>query len=578
MIFQAAATIALLMTCSLGPGLLFIRYLRWRPLETLCGSVALSFLLLYLTTFAIYIFALPAGWAYVPSVLAAIATLVCWRDLRRLWRNRETRATMLAFLALVGWLFVLLLPTRNYAGGRWFGDWYEHFHRARFFAAHLPLDTKFLDIYLLPARPPMMNLLAAAFFWQVGPSFEVFQVVFSYLNALALLPCALVAPSLIARTRNRAWLIAGFLALNPMFVQNATYTWTKLFAGFYELTALGLYLSAWRRGSSSRMVAACACFAIGMLVHYSVAPMILFVAGHYLFFLFRGRKQRWLELFASAAAGCAIFATWLAWSLAAYGWHDTFASNTTVASSQELSWSQNVAKVGQNIYCTLVPAILRGGIEKDFAFAPEMPPQGMAYLRDECFAIYQPSFPAALGLGGLLVVSWVLTRLCIRRSDDRRQHRRLFWVSLILFVSVVGIAVHGDFDYLGVAHICLQPILLLGITLAAVGLPHVPRWFREIALVGLLVDAGLGIFLHFFILQTHHDIARVAGEVTVSHTELGISSVNNGVLKFASHVDFLGDHTMDYATLLTAVLIIGILLIWQGLSLVAKRNASTLGV
>src|SRR3954467_4880706 len=126
MIFQAALTLALLMICSVGPGLIFIRYLRWRPLETLCGAVALSFLLLYLATFAIYILALPGGWAYVPSVLAAIATAVCWRDLRRLWRNRETRATMLAFLALVAWLFVLLLPTRNYAGGRWFGDWYEH--------------------------------------------------------------------------------------------------------------------------------------------------------------------------------------------------------------------------------------------------------------------------------------------------------------------------------------------------------------------------------------------------------------------------------------------------------------------
>ena len=85
----------------------------------------------------------------------------------------------------------------------------------------------------------MMNLLTALVFWQVSPAFELFQVVFAYLNALPILPCALIAPSLVAKTRNRAWLIAGFLALSPMFIENGTYTWTKAFAAFYDLTALG---------------------------------------------------------------------------------------------------------------------------------------------------------------------------------------------------------------------------------------------------------------------------------------------------------------------------------------------------
>ena len=38
MIFvQVVFTIALLIVSSVSPGLFFIRYLRWRPLETLCG-------------------------------------------------------------------------------------------------------------------------------------------------------------------------------------------------------------------------------------------------------------------------------------------------------------------------------------------------------------------------------------------------------------------------------------------------------------------------------------------------------------------------------------------------------------
>ena len=360
MIFpHVAATISLLVFSSIAPGLLFVRYLRWRPMETLCGSVALSFFLLYLTTFAIYILGFPPAWAYVPAAGAVVATLVCGRDLRRLWRNRQARATMLAFLVLFSWLLLLLLVPRGYSGGRWYGDWFEHFHRAGFFSDHLPLDTKFLEYCILPARPPLMNLLAASMFWQVTTSFEVFQVTFSYLNALAILPCALIAPSLVARTRNGAWLIAGLLAISPMFVQNSTYTWTKLFAAFYELTALGFYLSAWRRSDVSRMVAALACVAMGMLIHYSVAPMLMFVTGHYLFVLFRHRKNRWQELIASAAVGGAIFGTWIAWSLYAYGLKDTFTSNTTVISSQQFSLSNNLLKITENIFNTLVPAAMR---------------------------------------------------------------------------------------------------------------------------------------------------------------------------------------------------------------------------
>jgi hypothetical protein len=571
MIFaHVAATVSLLIVSSIGPGLLFVRYLRWRPMETLCGSVALSFFLLYLTTFAIYILGLPPAWAYVPTAGAMAANVVCGRDLRRLWRSRETRATMLAFLAILSWLLLLLLVPRGYSGGRWYGDWFEHFHRAGFFSDHLPLDTKFLDVFILPARPPMMNLLATSMFWQVTTSFEVFQITFSYLNALAFLPCALIAPSLVARTRNRAWLIAGLLAISPMFVQNSTYTWTKLFAAFYELTALGFYLSAWRRNDASRMVAAFACFAMGMLIHYSVAPMVMFVTGHYLFVLFRRRKNRWQELVVSAAVVVAIFGTWLTWSLYSYGLKDTFASNTTVISSQQFSLSNNLWKIAENIFNTLVPAVMRGGIEHDFAFKADAPPVGQAYLRDWCFAVYQPSFPAVFGLGGLALLGWLLVQHYIHPARDPWQHRRVFWLSLNVVVTVIGVAVVGETDYLGVTHICLQPLVLLGMTFAAVGLPHVPRWFRKIVLVGLLIDATLGILLHFYILRNNLEVTRIGDQVSVAHSELGSMAIQNALLKSDHFVTFLGDHAANFAGYTLAALIVGVLGICLTLWLVSN--------
>ncbi len=415
---QTLATIALLLIGSLTPGLWLVRYLRWRPLETLCASVAMSFFLLYLAAFLIYGLAAPPGWSYAPTAFSFLAAIVCRNDLRRLWNHRETRTTILAFLAVFFWLLLFVLLVRNFTGGRWFGDWYEHYQRDLFFSEHFPLGTKLLDIYLLPARPPMMNLLTAELFWQISPRFELYQIVFAFLNALVLLPCSLIAPSLVARTRNRAWLIAGFLALNPMFVQNCVYTWTKLFAAFYALTALGLYVSAWRKSDLPRMVAAFACLAIAMLVHYSAAPLVLFLGLHYLIVLFRRRRNRWRELILSVAVGTAILFTWLGWSLRTYGWEDTFGSNTTVTGSQKYSLIGNLGKVALNTLNTIVPFPLRGSYENDSSYDPQLPQRGLAYLRDWFFCIYQTSFPAMIGLGGLILVIWLLAQ-ALDSSADR---------------------------------------------------------------------------------------------------------------------------------------------------------------
>ncbi len=471
---------------------------------------------------------------------------------------------------------VFLLLVRNYSGARWWGDWFEHYERAIFFSEHKPADTTFLLslAYPLPARPPMMNLLTAVVFWQVSPGFELFQLVFAYLNALPILPCALLAPSLVVKTRNRAWLIAGFLALSPMFVENGTYTWTKAFAAFYDLTALGLYLSAWRRGDFARMVAAVACLSAALLVHYSAAVMVLFLAGHYLFFLFRQRKHRWREIAFSAAVSIAIFTTWLGWSLCTYGMKTTFGSNTAVTSSEHFTFVGNLQKIAENIFNTLVPFPLRGRYENDPAYNPQLPPKGLAYGRDWFFAIYQTEFPAMLGWGGLILVTWQLASLLLHRPHDRWQHRYAFWFWFVVVVTLLSIVVHGEYDYLGVGHICLQPMVLLGLTFAAVGLPRVPKAVRAVALLGLLVDAVLGILLHFHLLNK--DFGWVvqgdrAGPTT--NPEMGMSALNNSFLKFNFHLTFLGDHVIEAAGAIEVVLVAGTLAICAGLWFLSDRSA-----
>ena len=119
-----------------------------------------------------------------------------------------------------------------------------------------------------------------------------------------------------------------------MMMENAWYPWTKLLAVFYVVFALWLYLAGLRKNDSLRIVSAFLCLAAGLMVHYSAGPYVVFVAGHYLLRAFAKRPHRIRELAAIGVCSALLLAIWFGWSIKAYGVHDTFESNTSVAASQ----------------------------------------------------------------------------------------------------------------------------------------------------------------------------------------------------------------------------------------------------
>ena len=135
----------------------------------------------------------------------------------------------------------------------------------------------------------MMNLLAAFFLAHGGDTFENFSVVSLVLNLLLFFPCALMLPAFARRGSRRIPILVGLLACSPMVMQNATYTWTKSLCTFYVIFGLWLYLAGLRKNDSIRIVAAFISLAAGMLVHYSAAPYLLFLAAHILV------RKRWLD-------------------------------------------------------------------------------------------------------------------------------------------------------------------------------------------------------------------------------------------------------------------------------------------
>ena len=206
------------------------------------------------------------------------------------------RQALAGFGFLLLWAAVLTAIVRNFSGGTWFGDWLEHFQRSLFFLRHFPAGIIIFPGYALPARPPMMNVLAAFFLAQTTDRFEIFQAVFVFLNLLLFLPCYLMMPALGRRARRRTWLLVLLFASSPLVMQNTTYTWTKAAAAFYVVLALWFYLAGWRKHDSVRTTAAFVALAAGLLVHYSAGPYVVILALHYLTRVLPKRPDKWREL------------------------------------------------------------------------------------------------------------------------------------------------------------------------------------------------------------------------------------------------------------------------------------------
>jgi 4-amino-4-deoxy-L-arabinose transferase-like glycosyltransferase len=487
LLLNAVLLLSLLVVCSFLPGFYFLRRLRWSPLEKLCGAIGLSLILLYLVSTAFYWLDVPgpaACWA-VSAICLALGILAR-RDLVRLVSWRQARRVFSAFAFLLLWTLALLGMIRNYSGGPWSGDWVEHFQRTLFLLHHFPKDTPIYGGYQFPARPPMMNLLAAFFLSQTGDRFELFQLTSAFLNLLVFFPCCLLSPALWRRSRRRVWLLAALFALNPMITENTTYTWTKLLATFYVVLALWFYLTGWRKNDRLRMTAAFVALAAGILVHYSAGPYLVFLALHYLIFLFRRRRQRWRELASAVGVGGVLLASWFTWSIAVYGARSTFLSNTHVTALAKAE-GNNATKIAANLFDTIIPYPLRSDAPVELL---EQPREG-GRLRDSAFLVYQTNVIFAMGAIGGPVVLYLLY-LAWRR---RRSQEQTFWVMLVPFCLLLGVAVHGARETFGLAQVTLQPLVALGLSLLAAGFASLRRVAGILLLAGCTIDFALGVFL-----------------------------------------------------------------------------------
>jgi hypothetical protein len=487
LVFQLGLLLCLLLICSLAPGFYCVRNLPWSPLEKLSGGVGLSLVLLYLASWAIYCF-IPraAGGAFVAvSLICVLLGILARNDLSRLLRSFRVRRAALGYAFLFLWTVVILAMIRNYSGLDWGEDWLEHFQRSLFFLHRFPAGTPLLGGYQLPARPPMMNVLAAFFLGRTQDRFELFQVASAFLNTLVFLPCCLMLPALGLSRRPRTLPLVALFAFSPVVMENAAYTWTKGLSTFFAILAFWFYLAGWRKNDRVRMAAAFLALSAGLLVHYSAGPYCLLLGLHYLLRVFWKRPRKWRELAAMVVPCALLLATWFAWSAAVYGRGVTFQSNTSVTSARQYP-GNNLAKIGANLADSIVPYVLRSGLTDTGQ------PNPAGVLRDNAFGFYQVNLIFGMGLVGGPFVLWLLWGFVRRRSAGSREWR--FWRVLIPLCVILGVAVVGERSPFGAAHLTLIPLEILGLSLVAAAFP----WRRAAAIAvvaGCIVDFSLGVFL-----------------------------------------------------------------------------------
>lgn len=514
--------LALFVGLVFGLGLPLVAGWRLTAPERICAGAAVGVVFLYLFALLDYWLKLPVAAGGLPPLAAVALLALRRRACAGLLRDPDARRMIGAWLLVVAWCLGFLALVRSYSGGGWVLDWADHYTRAMFFLHHRPPHWRLFGGDQLPSRPPLVNAVTAVFLRLTGGDYPFFQIFTTLLCTLAFLPVWLFAGRF-GRNASRAQaLLTVLFMLNPSVMENSTFAWTKLPTVFFVLTGLYLFLPALAGGSRRRLAAAYFFLAAGMLAHYSAGPYIVAIVAAY-FWWRRTRWPRpafWRDTALCALPAALLLATWFVWSLIAFGPHGTFLSNTSVTESTVRSWGGFAQEKTWNVVTTLVPHPFRRVNYELIAQRSQL-----GFVRDYFFLLYQVSLPLMFGGIGGGTLLWLLGRGWRLARGPGPSPSRGFWLWFVASTTVLGAAAYGGFDQWGVAHLCLQGLLGLGLAFLAARFESLPRWWRFIFALGALADFGLGVVLQFYMENLHFpafEVMRNRGADVLDQYSTGI--------------------------------------------------------
>lgn len=517
-----------------GLGLLVASRLSLAPSERLVAVVLAGQGVLYLAGTVFYLARVPAEYWLLLSLPAVAGWWCARRELRAWSAHADVRRMLAGWSIVVAGGLVALALIRNYSGGDWIGDWVGHYHRAIHFLRQDPNDAWIFALDPMTARPPLQNIVTAVLLAFTPATFAHYQVFTLLLGSMAVLPLGLLVASLGAGGRASSWLIL-LLLVNPMWVQNVTYSWTKLGCAAWVLAGIAFMVRA--RESEKLWLLAALALSAGVLTHYSAAPYFLVLSA--LYFCHHRRRWRdvafWRQSVIIGAAMAMLLTSWFGWAVARYGWSATAGANTTAGYLRAMTWPEQVTAFWQNLLYTLVPPVLLP-VDSSILTHANL----AATVRDWAFAVYQTCLPFMVGTGALLALSW---RFLQTDSSLRPRLRRNGGVlAAVLAIVALSVAAHAARVRWGVGHIGLQPLALAALTVAAGFVASAPRRIQIIVVAGLLFDAVLGVGLHLGVEHLAVPPAVVALDGGAPLRALyGLGFAANATAKHALGLTLLGD-------------------------------------
>ena len=530
MILATLASIVLVAGIAFSLSGVALEKLGLEPAESVVAGAVLALAGSWCVAWSVFVSGLPLGLYGLVPLIAGASYAWGWRGILRLSADRSARGLVVGQVIVTSWCVLFLAFVREHTGGPWAGDWLEHWERVRFFQRSWPLDRPFIGVYALPARPPLANTLEAAFVSVTGGGYAAFQVVTTVFCSLAYLPVALLA-SRFGGGRS-ARIAAVLLMASPLFMENATFPWTKLQAVFFILSGLYFFLRAGDRARDPVAPAFVAGVALGAaaVTHYSAGPYLVVIAvaccaaG-----LRRGWDRRYVRATLGAvAAGAVPLALWFLWSIRHYGTSGTFLSNSSVSMMRGNQGSR-LATMAMNLWYSVVPPQVRG-LESNLL--DQSSPWGT--LRDQLFVLYQMNLLFAFGSLGWIAIA--------REAVRTPRAAAVFWVACVGGIVAVSFTTYLEPGYFGIAQLCLQPVVLLGLAFLASRWDGLGPAWRAVVIAGCGIDLCLGIALNFAVEDLAFD--------RWLHPSLGVAEVARGYsliaqtnmnAKESTHLQFFAD-------------------------------------
>ena len=291
-----------------------------------------SFLLVYLASFAVYLAGGSQGWAVALvgcfSAFSAYELFqhhnagpgLHWRSIA-LWY-----CTAMIFIGLQMFICAPGAPT-----GMW--DWVEHWIRAKVFLQNEPLKTM-VGGYSMAARGPLFNCFEAVSMSLVSnKEYWCYQLVATALNTWFVIPFFVALRQLCGIACKPALIYAGISGLAAYDISwSVIYPWTKIFVAGIILGSFVVYVHGCTNANRRSEAVGLTGFSLAFLAHYLAFPFAILMWCHYGITRCLKDSSRLKTAAVSLLASAAIVSSWFLPCFSALGFKQTLAANTTIGS------------------------------------------------------------------------------------------------------------------------------------------------------------------------------------------------------------------------------------------------------